>query len=67
MNNNLNDDIKDKLTKVCVCKSINRKTIKNGAKTVDEVKHITGAGSGSCKGCRCIPKIKELLDKEMGC
>lgn len=67
MINNLNDDIKDKLTKVCVCKSITRKSIKdsinNGAKTVDEVKNITGAGTGSCKGCRCVLKIKELLKK----
>lgn len=65
MENNLNDSIKDNITKVCICKSITRKSIKdainNGAKTVDEVKNITGAGTGNCKGCRCIPKIKELL------
>lgn len=66
MENNLNDDIKDRLTKVCTCKSITRKSIKdsikNGANTVDKVKKITGAGTGSCKGCRCIHKIEELLN-----
>ena len=46
-NNNLNELVLDKLTKVCICKSINRAAIKkaiaSGAKTVIEVKKITGA------------------------
>ena len=29
----------------------------------EEVKKITGAGTGSCKGCRCIPKIQMLIDE----
>lgn len=67
MNNISNDEVLDKLTKVCVCKSISRKTIKdaikNGASTVEEVMAITKAGTGGCKGNRCIPKIKELLEE----
>ena len=67
MNNIANDEVLDKLTKVCICKSISRKTIKdaieNGASTVEEVMEITKAGTGACKGHRCIPKIKELLEE----
>lgn len=44
-------DVMDKITKTCVCKSINRASIKtainNGATTVEEVKKVTGAGSGA--------------------
>jgi len=65
MEQNLNKDILDKLTKVCLCKAISRATIKkaveNGARTVEEVKKATGAGSGGCGGKRCTPKIEEIL------
>lgn len=63
---NLNQEIIDKMTKVCICKGIPRSTmkkaIKNGAKTLEEVQKATGAGSGPCGGRRCTPKILELLD-----
>ena len=65
MDGNINNEIMDKLTKVCLCKAIPRSTIKkaiqNGARTVEEVQKATGAGSGGCKGHRCTPKIEELL------
>ncbi|WP_291576726.1 (2Fe-2S)-binding protein [Clostridium sp. UBA4548] len=65
MENNLNEEILDKLTKVCICKGIPRSTIKkaiaNGAKTVEEVNRVTGSGSGGCKGRRCSVKIAELI------
>ncbi|MDF2615245.1 MAG: hypothetical protein K0S71_3031 [Clostridia bacterium] len=65
MSEGLDEAIKDKLTKVCICKAISRKTIKeaikNGAATVEEVQKATGAGSGGCGGKRCTPKIEELL------
>lgn len=65
MEENMNQDILDKLTKVCICKGIPRSTIKtaikNGACTLEEVQKATGAGSGSCGGKRCGPKIQELL------
>ena len=60
-----NQEIMDKLTKVCLCKGISRQTIKkainDGADTLEKVQKATGAGSGSCKGRRCTPKIEELL------
>ena len=66
-NNEISQEILDEITKVCVCKSISRlkikEAIKSGAKTVEEVKKITGAGTGSCKGCRCISKIQMLIDE----
>lgn len=65
MEQNLNEEILDKLTKVCLCKAISRatikKAIKNGAKTLKEVQEVTGAGSGPCGGRRCGPKIEQFL------
>ena len=64
---NLNSEILDKITKVCICKGIARATIKkaiaNGAKTVEEVQKATGAGKGSCGGKRCTEKIQQLLSE----
>ena len=65
MENNLNTDILDKITKVCTCKSIskakNKEAIKNGAHTVEEVSKVTGACTGSCHGFRCKSKIQDLI------
>lgn len=65
MDNNVPVEIMDKLKKVCVCKVINAATIKTaireGADTLDKVKLETGAGTGCCKGARCINKIEELI------
>lgn len=61
----LRQKVLDKVTRVCLCKIINRATMKkaiaNGADTVEKVKKATGAGSGPCHGRRCTPKIEELL------
>lgn len=63
--NNLQSEIMDKMTKVCICKGISRatmkKVIRDGAVTVAEVQKATGAGSGSCGGRRCTPKIEQLI------
>ncbi|MGL5692846.1 MAG: (2Fe-2S)-binding protein [Peptostreptococcaceae bacterium] len=52
---------------VCLCKKISEDTIinaiKNGATTVEEVKEVTGATSGMCRGIRCKKKIKTLIDQ----
>ncbi len=61
----VNSEILDKMTKVCICKGIPRSTMKraieNGADTVEKVRKATGAGSGPCGGRRCTPKIEALL------
>ncbi len=60
--------MKDKLTKVCLCRGIDKHTIKEcikeGAKTVEDVREKTGATGGGCKGSRCRSKIKEMLEEE---
>jgi NAD(P)H-nitrite reductase large subunit len=65
--NNINEAIMDKLTKVCICNGISRASIKtaikNGASTVEEVTKATGSSTGSCGGNRCKPKITELIEK----
>jgi len=65
MDNNLNEAVLDKLTKTCTCKLITRakikEAIKNGASTLADVQKATGAGSGSCNGTNCSPRINELL------
>ena len=64
----MEQEIMDKMTKVCICKAISRATMKkaiqNGAKTLAEVQKATGAGSGPCGGRRCTPKIEELLKSQ---
>jgi NAD(P)H-nitrite reductase large subunit len=69
MDENINNEIMDKLTKVCLCKAISRATIKkaiqNGATSVEAVQKFTGAGTGGCKGHRCTPKIEELLKSQL--
>ena len=66
MNNSVNEEILDKLTKVCVCKAITKatikKSIKDGADTLEKVMNATGAGTGACNGCRCKSKITELIE-----
>jgi NAD(P)H-nitrite reductase large subunit len=53
------------LQPICRCKGIRKsvllKHIKAGLKTIEELQRATGAGSGSCKGKQCTPRITELL------
>ena len=69
MENNLNEQILDKLTKVCTCKAIPRSKIKDaikaGAHTVEEVSKATGSCTGGCRGYRCTPKIQQLIDEHL--
>lgn len=67
MNEEQKQQVLDKLTKVCTCRSISRARIKEsitgGALTLDEVIKDTGACLGSCKGRRCKFKINEIIEK----
>ncbi|MDF2842786.1 MAG: domain protein (2Fe-2S)-binding domain protein [Herbinix sp.] len=66
-NTDLQSEIIDKMTKVCICKGIPRSTmrmvIREGAHTLEEVRKATGAGSGPCGGRRCTPRILALLEE----
>ncbi len=58
-------EIIEGLKPICQCKGIKKKTllqhIGSGIQTVEELQHISGAGSGSCEGKKCTPRIVELL------
>ena len=58
----------DGLKPICLCKGIRKnvflKHIKAGRKTIEELQKATGAGTGSCKGKRCTPRIMELLAEQ---
>jgi bacterioferritin-associated ferredoxin len=68
MSDNINQEILDKLTKVCICKAISKASIKkiiaSGADSLEKVQKECGAGSGPCGGRRCTPKINELLENQ---
>lgn len=53
---------------ICTCKDVDyigiRKAMIAGARTIDEIKEMTGAGTG-CGGC--IPEIEEILASVCGC
>lgn len=60
------DRIKQMLKVICICKGINLGRVLKGLEgsdTVAEVNAKTGCGSGGCKGERCGPRIKILLQK----
>ena len=61
------EQIKDKLTKTCLCKQITRETIKeairNGADTLEKIKAQTGTMTGYCNGNRCKASIEGLLQQ----
>lgn len=67
MSQQINQNVLDKLTKVCLCKGISRATIKEaiaeGHRTLQSVNEATGAGSGCCKGRRCGEKIEDLIQQ----
>ncbi|MGL4739952.1 MAG: (2Fe-2S)-binding protein [Sarcina sp.] len=53
---------------VCNCKNVSyldiRKAMINGARTVEEIQEMTGAGTG-CGGC--IPEVESILASVCGC
>lgn len=52
---------------VCICKGINLGRVlkaMDGCETVADVNRKAGTGSGGCKGERCGPRIKILLNKK---
>ncbi len=57
----------DGLKTICYCKGIPKKVflrhIAAGASTVEDLKALTGAGSGACLGRRCTSRIEDLLKK----
>lgn len=62
------EEIKARIKVVCICKGIKQSricdAITNGCDTIEKVNHKTGSGSGGCKGIRCSPVIKKLLEQD---
>ena len=60
-------EIIEGLKPLCICKGIRKRTVLEkiaaGCCSVEEIRKATGAGSGSCKGERCTPRIEKLLKK----
>jgi NAD(P)H-nitrite reductase large subunit len=51
---------------VCICKGITLGQVLRGIEgcdTVQDVNRKVGTGSGGCRGERCGPRIKMILDK----
>jgi NAD(P)H-nitrite reductase large subunit len=61
------NEILEGLKPICLCKGIRKKVflkhIANGTKTLEGLRKATGAGTGSCEGKRCTPRILDLLKK----
>ena len=54
---------------VCICNKIRKgvieKAIRGGARTFEDVKRRTRAGTGDCKAERCGPVIRNLLAQKI--
>ncbi len=63
----MEDPVIENLKTICLCKNIKKgtilKAIYGGSCTVDAVNKKLGSGSGDCKGERCGPKIKEMIEE----
>ena len=57
----------ENLKTVCICRNIKKgtilKAIKEGSLSVEAVNRKTGVGRGDCKGERCGPKIREMIEE----
>jgi sarcosine oxidase subunit beta len=55
---------------VCLCEDVTvvelRKTIRRGYTDIEEVKRITGIGTGPCQGKQCLHTFRRLLAEETG-
>jgi NAD(P)H-nitrite reductase large subunit len=62
-------EIIDRQKVICQCKGIRQgvflKHLHAGMRTLEDLRKATGAGSGSCKGKHCTPRILTLLKQRM--
>ena len=68
-NDELRQQVLDKMTKTCPCRVITRakikESIRNGAHTVEAVAKETSATTGSSKRCTWITKNQELNKEQL--
>lgn len=55
---------------VCLCEDITvdelRAAIRKGYTDIEEVKRITGVGTGPCQGKQCLSILRRILAEETG-
>ena len=55
---------------VCLCEDVTvkelREVIKSGYSDIEEIKRITGIGTGPCQGKQCLQVLRDVLAKETG-
>jgi bacterioferritin-associated ferredoxin len=55
---------------VCLCEDVTvdelRALIRRGYTDIEEVKRITGIGTGPCQGKQCLHLLRKLLSEETG-
>jgi bacterioferritin-associated ferredoxin len=55
---------------VCLCEDITmdelRSAIRRGYTDIEEIKRITGIGTGPCQGKQCLHIFREILARETG-
>ncbi len=55
---------------VCLCEDVSehelRRVIRSGYSDIEEVKRITGIGTGPCQGKQCIHILRRILSEETG-
>lgn len=55
---------------VCLCEDVTveelRKAIRRGFTDIEEVKRITGIGTGPCQGKQCLHVLRLILSEETG-
>lgn len=54
---------------VCRCELVSEyeivEAIKRGARTIDGIKRRTRAGMGRCQGGFCLPRVMDILSREL--
>ena len=55
---------------VCLCEDVTvdelRKVVQMGYRDIEEIKRITGIGTGPCQGKQCLHALRWLLSEETG-
>lgn len=55
---------------VCLCEDVTvdelLRVIRMGYRDVEEIKRITGIGTGPCQGKQCLHLLRELISRETG-
>lgn len=55
---------------ICLCEDVTvdelRKAVRMGYQDIEEIKRITGIGTGPCQGKQCLQTLRRLLSEETG-